>query len=87
MRNYLVGNPSNLFFLVNLIWLKFCVFEYCRSSLILIEIIFHLLNYNFLDARMNKLQGYMKINFKASPTILNFAEITTKGSLILTLFL
>ena len=58
-----------------------------RSSLVLSEIIYPLLNYNFLNARMKKLQGCMKTNFKASPTRLNYAEITIKGSLLLTLFL
>ena len=47
----------------------------------------HLLNYNLLNVRMKKLQGYMMINFKASPTRLNYVEITTRGSLILTLIL
>ena len=89
MSSYFGGNPSNFFFafIVNFLWLKFCMFDYCRRSLVLLEIIYQLLNYNFPNARMKKLQGCMKINFKASPTRLNYAKITTKGSLLLTLFL
>ena len=86
----LLGRQPKQFFLVfivNLLWLKFCMFEYCRSILVLLEIIYHLLKYHFLNARMKKLQGYMKINFEASPTRLDYAEITTKGSLLVTLFL
>ena len=63
------------------------MFEWCRSSLVLLEIIYHLLNYNLLKARMKKLQGYMKVNFKATPTRLNYEKIATKGSLLLTLIL
>ena len=53
----------------------------------MLEIIYQLLNYNFLNARIKKLQGCMKINFKASPTRPNYLEITTKGSLFLNVFL
>ena len=61
------------------------MFELCRNSLLLLEIIYHLLNYNLLNVRMKKLQGYFKVNFKACPTRMNYAETAAKGSLFLTL--
>ena len=42
----------------------------------------NLFNYNMLNVRIMKLQGYMKVIFEASPTILSYAELTTNGSLL-----
>ena len=63
------------------------MFEWFRSSLVLLEFIYKLFNCNLLNARMQNLQGYMKVNFKASQTRLNYVEFATKGSLLLTLIL
>ena len=38
----------------------------CLNSLVLLDFIFNLFNYNLLNTKMKKLQGHMKVNFKAS---------------------
>ena len=53
----------------------------------LLEFIFNLFNHNILNARIMKLQGYMKVIFETSPTRLSYAELATQGSLPLFLIL
>ena len=57
-------------------------FEKFRSRVVLLEFIGNLFNYNMLNVRIMKLQGYMKVIFEASPTKLSYAKLTTKGSLL-----
>ena len=55
----------------------------------MLEFIYNLFNYdyNLLNVRTMKLQGYMKITIEASPTRVSYAELTTKGSFFYLLFI
>ena len=64
-------------------------FDLFRSSVVLLEFIYNLFNYNYnlLIVKIVKLQGYMKVTIEASPIRLSYVELTKKGSLLLSLIL